>query len=262
MGWSSSRPRAFTIDLTRSLPNIRIKSSSSDRKNFDAPGSPWRPARPRSWLSIRLDSWRSVPIINSPPSSNTSSCSGWISFLNFSLSSVNTLRAFKISSSSVSPKPVASAISSSEKSRFAISCFARYSALPPSIMSVPRPAIFVAIVTAPFLPAWAMISASFSWYLAFSTLCFIPSFFKSLLKASDLSTFTVPTSTGCPFLLHSFICSITALYFPASVLYTLSCISSRITGLFVGIATISSLYICWNSSSSVSAVPVIPDSFP
>ena len=42
------------------------------------------------------------------------------------------------------------------------SVLARYSALPPSMMSVPRPAMFVAIVTAPNLPAWATISASFS----------------------------------------------------------------------------------------------------
>ena len=34
-------------------------------------GSPWRPERPRSWLSIRRDSWRSVPQMNSPPSSIT-----------------------------------------------------------------------------------------------------------------------------------------------------------------------------------------------
>ncbi len=45
------------------------------------------------------------------------------------------------------------------------------SALPPSRMSVPRPAMFVAIVTAPFRPAWATISASCAWYFAFSTTC-------------------------------------------------------------------------------------------
>ena len=40
---------------------------------------------------------------------------------------------------------------------------------PPSLMSVPRPAMLVAMVTAPERPACATISASFSWYLAFST---------------------------------------------------------------------------------------------
>ena len=46
----------------RSEPKMRIRSSCSDRKNLEAPGSPWRPERPRSWLSMRRLSWRSVPI--------------------------------------------------------------------------------------------------------------------------------------------------------------------------------------------------------
>src|SRR5713226_7577716 len=41
----------------------------------EEPGSPWRPARPRNWLSIRRASWRSVPRMCSPPSATTSSCS-------------------------------------------------------------------------------------------------------------------------------------------------------------------------------------------
>jgi len=31
-----------------------------------AAGSPWRPERPRSWLSMRRDSWRSVPMMCRP----------------------------------------------------------------------------------------------------------------------------------------------------------------------------------------------------
>lgn len=46
---------------------MRIRSSCSDRKKWDRPGSPWRPERPRNWLSMRRLSWRSVPIICSPP---------------------------------------------------------------------------------------------------------------------------------------------------------------------------------------------------
>ena len=34
-----------------------------ERKNFEPPGSPCRPDRPLSWLSIRRDSCRSVPMI-------------------------------------------------------------------------------------------------------------------------------------------------------------------------------------------------------
>ena len=73
------------------------------------------------------------------------------------------------------------------------------SGLPPSRMSVPRPAMLVAMVIAPLRPAWATISASFSWYLAFSTTCLTPFFFSSSESRSDFSTDVVPTSTGCRF---------------------------------------------------------------
>lgn len=45
----------------------------------------------------------------------------------------------------------------------------------PSFMSTPRPAMFVAMVTAPNLPAWAIISPSLSWFLAFRISCLMPS---------------------------------------------------------------------------------------
>ena len=41
---------------------------------------------------------------------------------------------------------------------------------------MPRPAMLVAMVTAPLRPACATISASCSWYLAFSTTCLMPRF--------------------------------------------------------------------------------------
>ncbi len=44
------------------------------------------------------------------------------------------------------------------------------SGLPPSRMSVPRPAMFVAMVTAPTRPACAMMCASRSWFFAFKRL--------------------------------------------------------------------------------------------
>ena len=55
----------------RSEPNRRIRSSSSDRKNCDAPGSPWRPERPRNCRSMRRDSCRSEPMMCRPPISMT-----------------------------------------------------------------------------------------------------------------------------------------------------------------------------------------------
>ena len=64
-GWmiasSSLRPSFCSMPSSLFDPKMRIRSSSSDRKNFERPGSPWRPERPRSWLSMRRDSWRSVP---------------------------------------------------------------------------------------------------------------------------------------------------------------------------------------------------------
>ena len=52
--------------------------SSSEMKKREQPGSPCRPARPRSWLSMRRLSCRFVPITYSPPSSATPSPS-WMS---------------------------------------------------------------------------------------------------------------------------------------------------------------------------------------
>ncbi len=63
----SSMPSRVRTAETHSPANFRIRSSSSERKNRDEPGSPWRPARPRSWLSIRRLSCRSVPMMCRPP---------------------------------------------------------------------------------------------------------------------------------------------------------------------------------------------------
>ncbi len=59
---------------------------------------------------------------------------------------------------------------------------------PPSLMSVPRPAMLVAIVTAPLRPAWAMIPDSFSWNLALRTSCLIPRRLSISPRISDFST--------------------------------------------------------------------------
>ncbi len=82
----------------------------------------------------------------------------------------------------------------------AISSCVRCSALPPSLMSTPRPAMLVAIVTAPGAPASAIVSPSRSAYsgLAFSTECWMPLSLSSSDSCSETSTEIVPTSTGCP----------------------------------------------------------------
>src|SRR5262249_40522442 len=60
-------PSRWSTADTHSPAKIRIRSSSSDRKNRLEPGSPCRPARPRSWLSMRRAPCRSVPRMCSPP---------------------------------------------------------------------------------------------------------------------------------------------------------------------------------------------------
>ena len=72
------------------------------------------------------------------------------------------------------------------------------SGLPPRMMSVPRPAMLVAIVTAPRRPAWATISASRSWYLAFRTWCGMPYRLSISASSSDFSIEVVPTRIGRP----------------------------------------------------------------
>ena len=71
----SLSPSRCSIVSSLSVPKIRIRSSSSDRKNLECPGSPCRPERPRSWLSIRRLSCRSVPSTNSPPAASAFSLS-------------------------------------------------------------------------------------------------------------------------------------------------------------------------------------------
>ena len=88
------------------------------------------------------------------------------------------------------------------------------SGLPPRRMSVPRPAMFVAIVTAPGRPACATISASRSWSLALRTLCLIPRRFSISPSISLTSTLIVPTRTGRPFSCSSAISSTTAFHLP------------------------------------------------
>ena len=90
------------------------------------------------------------------------------------------------------------------------------SGLPPNIMSVPRPAIFVATVTAPTAPALAMIAASRSCCLAFNTSWATPLRFNIADSSSDFSTLTVPTNTGWPLRWRSRISWATATNFPLS----------------------------------------------
>ena len=84
------------------------------------------------------------------------------------------------------------------------------SGLPPSTMSVPRPAMLVAMVTAPRRPACAMMCASISWNFALSTLCLMPRFSSMPRERSEFSIEIVPTRQGWPVSWRSTISSTTA----------------------------------------------------
>ncbi len=65
-------------------------------------------------------------------------------------------------------------------------------------MSVPRPAMLVAMVIMPGRPAWATIRASLACCLALSTWCGSFSLSSSAESNSEFSIEVVPTSTGWP----------------------------------------------------------------
>src|SRR3990167_5997205 len=111
--------------------------------------------------------------------------------------------------------------------------------LPPSTMSVPRPAMFVAMVIMPARPAWATMSASRACCLALSTWCGRLALFRSWSMISEFSIEVVPTSTGWPRSWHSRMSRIAASYFSRVVLYTRSSWSSRLLGRLGGITTVS-----------------------
>ena len=114
-----------------------------------------------------------------------------------------------------------------------------FSTLPPSTMSVPRPAMLVAMVIIFGRPACATISASRACCLALSTWCASFSFDSRPEISSEFSIEVVPTSTGCPRAWQSWMSLITARYFSFAVRYTWSSRSSRIIGTLVGITTVS-----------------------
>ena len=111
----------------------------------------------------------------------------------------------------------------------------------PNLISVPRPAMLVAMVTVPDVPASATISASFWCNLAFNTLWRMPLNLSIRLNNSEISTEVVPTNTGRPASVNFTISSATALYFSRVVRYTKSSKSLRLVFTLVGISTTSNL---------------------
>ena len=81
------------------------------------------------------------------------------------------------------------------------------------MMSVPRPAMLVATVTAPLRPACATTCASLACSLALSTVCGMPRRLSRSETCSDFSTDVVPSSTGWPLACRSAMSSTIAAYF-------------------------------------------------
>ena len=149
---------------------------------------------------MRRESWRSVPMMCRPPASTTF----WWSA---SVMTRASARAASIVAASTSAGLRPWRWSDSE---------ARPAGSPPSLMSVPRPAMFVAMITAPVRPAWATMPDSFSWNLALRVSCAMPRRLSRVDRISDFSTLTVPTRTGRPTSCISTISSMSALNFAFS----------------------------------------------
>ena len=95
-----------------------------------------------------------------------------------------------------------------------ITCSPPSSAIPgPSFISVPLPAMFVAMVTAAGLPASATIAASSLSFFALSTQWAMPASLKHVLRLSEAATERVPMSTGRPLWKNSSTRSTTAIFF-------------------------------------------------
>mmetsp|Transcript_12445 Transcript_12445/g.41391 ORF Transcript_12445/g.41391 Transcript_12445/m.41391 type:complete len:237 (+) Transcript_12445:920-1630(+) len=228
MGMSSTRNTLIRFWIL-SPPKMRNRLSSKERKYRVLPGSPCRPARPRSWLSTLLLSCLSVPTTCRPPIATTSIFSAPVTFLNSASMALNAPRSARAATSvvgafshanesrssasrastdrsphslpAVAMASVRSACVAADSSQGNKPSFTRHlpsfppprfffsnamspssgittrgmsssltrnramnSALPPSRISVPRPAMFVAIVTLPLRPDCATISLSRSTF--------------------------------------------------------------------------------------------------
>ena len=182
--WPSTLVCALSIDLEMIPCSIGVSSSMPSRPIMPAdpvgaeaahelvvegddrsaiePGSPWRPERPRSWLSIRRASCRSVPMMCRPPGFGDAGAEHDVG---------------------AAPGHVGG-----DRDRAGLTGARRRS------------------------------SASRSCCLALSTSCWMPRCLSMMLSRSDVSTETVPTSTGRPCFCISSISSMTALNLAASVL--------------------------------------------
>mmetsp|Transcript_11542 Transcript_11542/g.48444 ORF Transcript_11542/g.48444 Transcript_11542/m.48444 type:complete len:264 (-) Transcript_11542:1613-2404(-) len=164
------------------------------------------------------------------------------------------------------------------------SYLARPSGLPPSRMSVPRPAMLVEMVMAPPRPACATMSASRSTYCgralrmtnsnesvspggsapirrAYSLSCsrgYKANACRRRATASLSSTVCVPTSTGLPLQCSAKISQTTSSSLTSWEEHSEVSQSRRTRSRLGGTVTTSSAYVSKNSTRSVAPVPVMP----
>ena len=131
----------------------------------------------------------------------------------------------------------------------------------PAGISVPRPAMLVATVTAPNAPASWTIRASSPFLTASSLLWATCASERSRLISSDCSTVRVPTSTGRPMRFQYATSSTIASSFSLRVAWTRGGWSTRREGLAGSTRATSRPYDLRNVSRASNAVPVIPDTW-
>ena len=138
---------------------------------------------------MRRDSWRSVPMMCRPPAATTLS---W-----------RSCQSARMRASVTSSSPALA--------RGRCGLLEVGFELPPSLMSVPRPAMFVAMVTLPGMPAFSTMCASRSCCFALSTSCAMLFSLSTPESSSEVSMDVVPTSTGCSRFTQSSMSSMIAL---------------------------------------------------
>ena len=152
-----------------------------------SPGSPWRPARPRSWLSMRRDSWRSVPRMCRPPAARTSCFSASHCALYLASASLILGRRSRRRRRGWPAALVAADLGARHELGVAAEDDVGAAA-----GHVGRDG------DAPLRPACATMKASRSWCFAFRTLCGMPFFLSSVRQHLGLLDADVPTRTGWP----------------------------------------------------------------
>mmetsp|Transcript_7330 Transcript_7330/g.22505 ORF Transcript_7330/g.22505 Transcript_7330/m.22505 type:complete len:227 (+) Transcript_7330:646-1326(+) len=196
---TSSRSASTTSENAAFTAPYASRQLAAPGTSVRADGGATATAQNSSMRSNATDAFTSVELSAAPKISSrkktAASAAAAVSRASSDASSSGTGYSVLSTSTSAPRRPSTAGATASLRRSRAVSA-----AFPPSKMSVPRPAMFVAIVTAPFRPAWLMISDSFraSFGFALRTLCGTSSFRSSSETRVASSMDVVPQSTGWP----------------------------------------------------------------